>query len=102
MKPKAANKNRWAVALLVFLAGYIGSHFALSRISRVKVDREWGTAEAFIYLPVDPDLVADHEMPLLYAHLALRGFYLPIWKLDHHVLGGPWPLESMPLRSMGV
>lgn len=87
----------WAV----LLAAYLVSHFALSRVSRGMVERKWGITDAFIYLPLDPDVVADHERPLLHIHIALRYFYLPAWMLDQF-LGGPWPMESMPLRSLGV
>jgi hypothetical protein len=64
------------------------------------VQRDWGIRDAFIYLPVKPDVVADHERPLLYFHHALRCFFFPIWKLDHLAFGGPWPMTSMPLRSI--
>jgi hypothetical protein len=84
----------------VFLASYVVAHFALSRISFAMVRRDWGIDDAFLYLPLKPDLVADHEFPLLYLHLALRGFFSPMWMLDHYVLGGPWPMRGMPLRSL--
>jgi len=96
----STRQRRWKKAALVFLAGYIIAHFALSRISLVLVRRDWGIDDAFLYLPVKPDLVADHEMPLLYLHLALRGFFYPVWAFDHHFLGGPWAMRNMPMRSL--
>jgi hypothetical protein len=98
MSPNGPKRSRWRVATLVFLACYVAAHFVLSRIPRVMVQRDWGIRDAFIYLPVRPDVMADHERPLLYVHHALRCFFFPIWKLDHVLLGGPWPMTSMPSR----
>ena len=85
--------------MLGFLAAYVAAHFALSRISRAMVQLDWGIPDAFLYVPVRPDFVAEHERPLLFVHHALRCFFSPIWKLDHLVLGGPWPMTSVPLRE---
>lgn len=87
---------------MVFLACYISSHFVLSRISQGMVRQDWGISDAFIYLPVRPDVVADHEVPLLYFHHALNCFFFPIWKFDEHFLGGPSPMWSMPLRDLAA
>ena len=92
--------GRSRILAVVFLTGYVVAHFALSRVSRAMVQRDWGIRDAFIYLPVRPDVVANHERPLLYIHRALRCFFFPIWKLDEAVFGGPLPMTSMPLRSI--
>lgn len=86
--------------MVAFIVAYIMGHFALSRASLSMVRRDWAIADAFLYLPVRPDYVADHEMPWLYVHHALRCFFYPIWKIDNSLFGGPWPMESMPLRSL--
>ena len=100
MSPGVQRKSRWLVTVLVFLAGYAAAHFALSRCSCAMMRRDWGIDGVFLYLPVRPDFVADNERPLLYVHHALRCFFFPIWKFDHVVLGGPWPMTSMPLRGL--
>lgn len=64
------------------------------------VQRDWGLNQ-FFYLPVRPDMIADHEWPLLYVHHTLLWFFYPIWELDHSVFGGPRPIGSMPLLSLG-
>jgi hypothetical protein len=99
MSDKTQNKSRWrTIALLVFI-GYVGAHFVLSRASLAMVRRDWGLRDAFIYVPVRPDVVADNERPLLYIHIALRLFFAPVWSLDK-ALGGPYPMTSMPLRGL--
>lgn len=102
MNSNGQKKSRWRVPMLLFLFCYIAAHFMLSRVSCAMVLRDWGIQDTFIYLPMRPDVVADHEEPLLYVHLALRCFFFPIWKLDHSVFGGPWPMTSMPLRSISA
>jgi hypothetical protein len=49
---------------------------------------------------VRPDIVANHEFPLLYAHHAMRCLFYPIWKLDHKFFGGPLPMNSLPMRGI--
>ncbi len=100
MDSKPNKHRRGRILATVLLAGYVGAHFALSRVSRSMVLRDWRIQDSFIYLPVKPDLVADHEQPLLVIHLALRCFFFPVWKLDHALLGGPWPMTSMPMRTL--
>jgi len=97
----AQKKRRRFVVLAGVLTVYVVAHLILSRISLSMCNTDWGTDNAFIYLPVHPDIVADHERPLLYVHIALRGFFYPIWKIDHEVFGGPWPMRSMPIRRLG-
>jgi hypothetical protein len=92
-------KHRGRKAVMLFIVGYVAAHFALSRISVGMVQRDWGIPDEFIYLPLRPDIVADHENPLLYIHHVLRCLFFPIWKLDQCV-GGPWPMWSMPLRNL--
>ena len=85
--------------VLLIIVAYVGAHFILSRLSARLVMRDWGFPSAFIYLPVRPDVVADHEIPLLQIHLALRYVFYPAWKLDH-ACGGPRPMTSMPMRGI--
>lgn len=54
--------------------------------------RDWGVSQGFFYLPLRPDLLADHEASLLPVHYALTVFFLPAWSLDHAVFGGPGPI----------
>jgi len=100
MSSEDVKKRRWRIFATVCLAGYVGTHFALSWISCLRVQRDWCIRDSFIYLPVKPDLVANHERPLLYIHHAQRWFFLPIWKLDNCILGGPYPMRSISMRSL--
>lgn len=100
MNPDSSAKTRWGNAILLFVTLYVGAHFVLSRASMPLIQRDWGISNEFIYLPIRSNTVADHEWPLLYVHHGLRCFFYPIWKLDHSVLGGPWPMSSMPMLSV--
>ena len=97
----ASNGNRGSrfVAVLgFFLVCYVGSNFVLSRISAGLVSAEWGIPDTFIYLPIDPNFLAEHEEPfLLSLHYVLRVIYTPVWLVDHEVFGGPWPMRAMPM-----
>ena len=63
--------------------------------------RDWRFPNAFLYLPIARDVVANNEMPLLFIHTALVYFFYPAWKLDEKFLSGRTPMLSMPLRSLG-
>ncbi len=60
-----------AFAFGICLLLYIAAHLLLSRISQGMVQRDWGIPRAFIYVPLRPDTVADHERPLLFVHSGL-------------------------------
>ena len=89
-----------AIAISACLVLYIATHLLLSRISQGMVQRDWGIPRAFIYVPLRPDTVADHERPLIFVHQGLSAVFYPIWKVDHGFFGGPRPMHSMPLRSL--
>ena len=97
---KSANKRSRVVVWLILAIGYyIASHVMLSRISVDQVQAGWGYRGAFLYVPTDPDAVADTRS-LLLLHHALCLFYYPAWQIDHHLFGGPLPMLSMPLRHL--
>ncbi len=99
MTETTGKAKRRATVLLLVAAVYVVAHLSLSRFSARLVTRDWGYDGAFIYLPLRPDVVADHEMPLLLIHNALRYVFYPVWWIDH-AFGGPLPMTSMPLRRI--
>jgi hypothetical protein len=95
----SANKrSRMVVWLILALGYYVASHLILSRISAHQVQAVWGIHDSFLYVPTDPNAVADRQW-LSLLHIALRAFYYPAWQIDHRLFGGPWPMWSMPLRD---
>src|SRR5687767_7405560 len=99
---KSANKRtRMVVWLILALGYYIASHVILSRVSVHQVQAAWGIRDAFLYVPTDPDAVADRRW-LSLLHRALCVLYYPAWQVDHHLFGGPSPMLSMPLRHLGA
>lgn len=100
MSFNALKQKRWQIAALIFLLSYVAAHFTFSRVSRAMVERDCGISDAFLYLPVPPNIVIEHEGPLLYVHGTLRCFFYPVWKLDHSVFGGPWPMCSLPMMDL--
>jgi hypothetical protein len=85
--------------ILISFAIYALVHITVSRFSAHLVSRDWGIPNQFIYLPVPPDMVADHEIPLLYVHHVPRVY--PARKIDSELCGGPWPMMSIPMLQVG-
>ena len=105
--PKTSGDDRnkswrpWKKCILIVAVAYVIAHLLISRISLVMCNRDWGTDNAFLYLPVHPDIVARHERPLLYVHHVFRLFFYPVWKIDYTMFGGPWPMWSLPTFQFG-
>lgn len=95
----AKKPSRMVVWLVLALGYYVASHVMLSRISAQQVLATWGIHDAFLYVPTNPDAVADRKW-LLLLHTALCVVYYPAWQVDHHLFGGPLPMLSMPLRDL--
>ena len=98
MKSNVNRAVRYRRLFALVLGIFVAAHLVLSRVSASLVQSDWGVTDAFLYVPVRPDTVADHGS-LLAVHYTLRFLFYPIWQIDNKVFGGPWSMWSMPLRS---
>ena len=85
--------------VVAVLCGYVLLHFGLSRHSESRVKAEWGIENAYLYVPVSPTMVAQHEGTLGVIHWTLSGIFYPVWRLDN-LCTGIRPIRSMPLMSL--
>src|SRR4051812_34440994 len=101
MLPIRHCKRRSLLTLALIALTYFATHVVVSRMSAPKVANAWGIPDAFLYLPIRPEIVASN--PWCYSgHLLLYGFFYPAWQIDRRVFGGPSPMWSLPLQKLST
>lgn len=98
---KPTKKMGRTIFWIVILMFYVASHLVLSRASAPQINSALGVEKTFLYSFADPNAVFTQQR-LQTVHLILRGFFYPVWQIDHRLFGGPWPMWSMPMMSISV
>ena len=88
--------RRVLLALSVAALLYVGSYFLLTRWSRAVLS-EFDQG-GFWYVPVEPRTMMSHA-PFRTAHRAASVLYHPIWWVDRHFLGGPYPAPVIAIDT---